>query len=259
MKIFIKYFYKQEKVCYNKFVRRERMATPHNTASKGEIAKCVILTGDPRRAKKIKDKIMPNAKLVNSIREIKTYTGKVNGKELTIMAHGMGCPSMGIYAHELFDYYGVEKIVRIGTIGALKKEIPLKSIIIAEESFTKTNFDGFYIKNGANFVKVDSTLVQKAKKICKEEKLKNESGKIYCSDNFYTEENQLELAEEYDLLGVEMETAALYLTAQKFNRQAVALCLVSDNIVTKKSIPAEEKEDMFDNLSKVAVRILFDE
>ena len=239
------------------------MATPHNVANKGEIAKYVILTGDPVRATKIKDVLMPDAKLVNNIRGMNTYTGKVNGKRLTIMPHGMGCPSMGIYVTELFDYYGVEKVVRLGTIGSLRKDLPIKSVIIAEESYSKTNFDDFYIKNGAGFIKADPEMVEKAKKFCDEANLKNACGRIYCSDNFYTDEDQVALGEKYNLLGVEMESAALYLTAQKYNKKAVALCLVSECLVSDgwavmKSISALEKEDMFQTLSKVAVQILFD-
>ena len=234
------------------------MATPHNIASKGEIAKCVLFTGDPKRATKLKEKIMPEARLVNDIRGIYTYTGKVNGKDLTIMAHGMGCPSMGIYAHELFDYYGVEKIVRIGTIGAFKKEIPLKSAIIAQQSYTMTNFDNFYLKNGVGFIEADGELVEKAKIICDKRNYKYFCGNVYCSDNFYTEENRIDLAIKNNLLGDEMESAALYLMAKKFHKKALTVCIVSDNVVTKESLSALEKEDMFDALAEVAVQLLFE-
>ncbi len=235
------------------------MATPHNEANKGDIAKRIILTGDPNRATKIKDILMPDAKLVNNIRGMKTYTGTINGKKLSIMAHGMGCASMGIYAHELFDYYDVEKAIRIGTIGSLKKEISLKSMIIAKKSFTKTNFDNYFINNGASFVDASENMVKCAERIFEKENIEYYSGTILCSDNFYTDENQLELAKKYDLLGVEMESAALNLMAQKFNKQALTICNVSDNIATNKSISAKEREDMFENLSKLAVQILFEE
>ncbi len=234
------------------------MATPHNTAKKGDIAKYVILTGDPVRAKKIKDILMPDAKLVNNIRGMNTYTGIVNGKRLTIMPHGMGCPSMGIYVTELFDYYGVEKIVRIGTIGTLNEKVPMKSVIIAEESYTKTNYDDYFIKNGASFVKADAEMVKVAKRLCDENGIQNVCGRIYCSDNFYTDEDRIALGAKYNLLGVEMESAALYLNAHKFGKKAVALCIVSDSLVSHKGMKAEEKEDMFEALSKVAVQILFE-
>lgn len=139
------------------------MATPHINARKGDIAKVVIMAGDPVRVKNMAEMFLKNLKCVSDTRGMLAYTGLYNGKKVTFMAHGMGCPSMGIYSYELFAFYGVERIVRVGTIGALKKEVALKDIIIVEKSYTKTNYDDFYIKNGAGFVEGSAKLCQKAK------------------------------------------------------------------------------------------------
>ncbi|HIT61964.1 MAG TPA: purine-nucleoside phosphorylase [Candidatus Caccovivens faecavium] len=231
------------------------MATPHMNAKKSDIAKVVIMAGDPVRIKNMAEKFLDNARCVNDTRGMLAYTGTHNGKKITFMAHGIGCPSMGIYSYELFAFYGVETIIRVGTIGALKKEIGLKNIIIADRSYTKTNFDDFYIKNGASFVEGSSKLSEKAVEICEKYNVKYYYGNIYCSDNFYTDFDQIELAKEKDLLGVEMESASLYLNAKKFKKDALTMCVVSDSLVTKKALSASERANSFDNIVKVALSI----
>ena len=138
------------------------MATPHNSANKKDIAKIVLMVGDPIRAKKIAEKYLQDLKLVNNVRGMNTFTGKINGKRITIMPHGMGCPSVGIYTYELFKFYGVERIVRFGTIGALKGDTKVGTVIVANKTYTKTNYDDFYIKNGATYVSANEELVEKA-------------------------------------------------------------------------------------------------
>ena len=231
------------------------MATPHMNAKKSDIAKVVIMAGDPVRVKNMAEKFLDNARCVNDTRGMLAYTGTHNGKKITFMAHGIGCPSMGIYSYELFAFYGVETIIRVGTIGALKKEIGLKNIIIADRSYTKTNFDDFYIKNGASFVEGSSKLSEKAVEICEKYNVKYYYGNIYCSDNFYTDFDQIELAKEKDLLGVEMESASLYLNAKKFKKDALTMCVVSDSLVTKKALSASERANSFDDIVKVALSI----
>ena len=231
------------------------MATPHINARKGDIAKVVIMAGDPVRVKNMAEMFLKNPKCVSDTRGMLAYTGLYNGKKVTFMAHGMGCPSMGIYSYELFAFYGVERIVRVGTIGALKKEIALKDIIIAEKSYTKTNYDDFYIKNGAGFVKGSAKLCQKAKEICERKKLSFHIGSTFCSDNFYTSFDQVKLAEEENLLGVEMEVAALYLNAQKFQKEALAMCVVSDNVVTNKALSSSARATTFNEIVSVALSV----
>ena len=231
------------------------MATPHMNAKKSDIAKVVIMAGDPVRVKNMAEKFLDNAKCVNDTRGMLAYTGLYKGNKVTFMAHGMGCPSMGIYSYELFAFYGVETIIRVGTIGALREKIDLKDIIIAGQAYTKTNFDDFYIKNGASFVEGSSKLYEKAVKICEKYNVKYHHGNIYCSDNFYTDFDQIELAKEKNLLGVEMESASLYLNAKKFKKDTLAMCVVSDSLVTKKALSASERANSFDDIVKVALSI----
>ena len=231
--------------------------TPHNSAKKGEIAKEVLLAGDPMRVKYIVENLLEDYVLVNNIRGVQGYTGKYKGATVSIMAHGMGNPSMGIYAHELFNFYGVEKIVRIGTIGAMQEDINVKDILISTKTYTNTNYDNFYIKNGgAGFIEGSKSLAKVAEKIAKKMKLKTYIGATLCSDTFYAEENELEIAKENNLIGVEMECAALYLNAKKAKKQALAICTISDNVITGENMPAEEREKGLLDMAKLALEVM---
>lgn len=223
----------------------EDMATPHNSANKKDIAKIVLMVGDPIRAKKIAEKYLQDLKLVNNVRGMNTFTGKINGKRITIMPHGMGCPSVGIYTYELFKFYGVERIVRFGTIGALKGDTKVGTVIVANKTYTKTNYDDFYIKNGASYVSANEELVEKARKVFSKSKLNVQEGTIYCSDTFYTDEDQVALGKKLNLLGVEMESAGLYINANKFGKQALTICSVSDNLESGEALNAEDRENSF--------------
>ena len=231
------------------------MATPHMNAKKSDIAKVVIMAGDPVRIKNMAEKFLDNAKCVNDTRGMLAYTGLYKGKKVTFMAHGMGCPSMGIYSYELFAFYGVETIIRVGTIGGLRENIALKDIIIANRAYTKTNYADFYIKNGMNYVESTKNLAEKAKKFCEENKISYHYGDILCSDTFYTDEDQVKLAKKKKLLGVEMESASLYINAKKFGRNALTLCVVSDNLVTKKELNSSQRATTFEDIVKVALSI----
>ena len=230
--------------------------TPHNSANKKDIANKVIMCGDPLRSKFIAENFLEDAMLVNNVRGIQGYTGKYKNKKITVMAHGMGNPSMGIYSHELFNFYDVDCIIRVGSIGAMREEINLRDIIIATRSFTKTNYDNFDDEHGEGFIDASGELVDKAIAKAKELNLNYFVGPVYCSDNFYTSENQLELANEYNLLGVEMESAALYIEANKANKKALTICTVSDNLVTNKQTSSEERQEGFTNMMKLALEMI---
>ncbi|MBQ4558417.1 MAG: purine-nucleoside phosphorylase [Clostridia bacterium] len=229
--------------------------TPHNSAKLGEIAKTVLMPGDPLRSKMIAEKYLENAKLVNNVRGVQGYTGTYKGVPVTVMAHGMGPASVGIYTYELFAFYNVENIIRIGSIGALREEIKLQSVIIGEKSFTNTNYDDFYMKHGETFVDGSKKLATLAKKIAKKKKINTYAGTIMCSDTFYTDRDSVALAKEHDLLGVEMESAALYINADKFNKQAITLCTVSDNIVTGEALNSEDRQNTFFNMIEIALNM----
>ena len=235
----------------------DKTPTPHNSAKKGEIAKEVLLAGDPMRVKFIVEKLLEDAVLVNNVRGVQGYTGKYKGATVSIMAHGMGNPSMGIYAHELFNFYGVEKIVRIGTIGAMQEDINVRDILISTKTYTNTNYDNFYIKNGgAGFIEGSRSLAKVAEKIAKKMKLKAHIGATLCSDTFYSDENELEIAKQNNLIGVEMECAGLYLSAKKAKKQALAICTISDNVITGANMSAEERESGVLDMARLALEVM---
>ena len=230
--------------------------TPHNSANKKDIASKVIMCGDPLRSKFIAENFLEDVELVNNIRGVQGYTGKYKNKRITVMSHGMGNPSMGIYSHELFNFYDVDMIIRVGSMGAMREDINIRDVVIATRSFTKTNYDNFDDEHGEGFVEASGELVDKA--IAEAEKLGLTYfvGPIYCSDNFYTDENQLEIAKEYNLLGVEMESAALYIEANKAGKKALTICTVSDNLITHKETSSEERQEGFTNMMKLALEMM---
>ena len=231
--------------------------TPHNKAKKGEIAKEVLLAGDPLRVKFIVDNLLENVVLVNNVRGVQGYTGTYKGEEVTIMAHGMGNPSMGTYSYELFNFYDVEKIIRIGTIGAMQEEIKVKDILISTKTYTNTNYDNYYIKNGgAGFIEGSNELSKVAQKIAKKMKLKTYVGATLCSDTFYTDEDEIEIAQKNNLIGVEMECASLYLNAKKAKKQALAICTISDNVITGEKLSSDEREKGILEMAKLALEVL---
>ena len=229
--------------------------TPHINAKLGDFTKTVIMPGDPNRAKFIAKNFLTDAKLVNNVRGVQGYTGTYNGKKVSVMASGMGNASMGIYSYELFSAFGVESIIRVGSCGANSKDLPLKSIIIATCSITKTNYK--------NMLEHKINCVECSKKLAKNAKIKAKSlnfavfeGNIYSTDTFYDEENQAQILKENNCLGVEMESASLYYNAKLLNKEALTLCSVSDNLITGESLSAKERETSFCNMIKLALEMI---
>lgn len=229
--------------------------TPHNSAKKEEIAKTVIMPGDPLRSKMIVEKFLTDYKLVNNVRGIQGYTGLYKGTLVTVMASGMGNPSMGIYSYELFKFYDVDRIIRVGSIGAMHKDIPLKSIIIGSRAYTSTNYNNFYKDFGAGYIKSSPTLTKLAEKKASELKLNYITGDILCSDTFYTDEDEVKLSLEKNLLGVEMESAALYLNAERLKKDALVICTVSNNIITGQETTSDERQNSFLDMIKLGLEI----
>ncbi len=215
--------------------------TPHNEAKLGEIAKTVIMPGDPNRVKFIVDNFLDNTKLVNQVRGILAYTGTYKGKEVTVMASGMGMPSMGIYATELFNVYDVDKIIRIGTCGALKADISVESIILAKEAYTTSNYAHSLTGTETNIIAASTELNNKILEIAKKSNLDIMLATVNTSDIFYTEYID-ETIEKNNCEVVEMETFALLFLANHFNKEATSILTVSDNLITKEELSAEERE-----------------
>ena len=236
----------------------DKTPTPHISAKKGEFASTVIMPGDPNRAKFIAEKFLTDAKLINSVRGELAYTGLYRGKPVSVMASGMGNPSMGIYSYELFNFYNVKNIIRVGTCGANNKDIKLASIVLGDTSVTKTNYAN--ISNG-EIVKLQKTqkLAKLCEKVAKKLNFALVCGNLFCTDTFYGDELQAKIMADYNCVAVEMESAALYFNAQKYKKNALAICSVSDNLITGESLTADERESSFSNMIVLALEVAVSE
>jgi len=228
--------------------------TPHIEAKLGEIAKTVLMPGDPLRAKYIADNYLTDVKLVNKVRNIYAYTGKYKGKELTIMASGMGMPSMGIYSYELYKFYEVENIIRIGSVGSYTENIKLYDVILASECYSESTFaktqngETRNILNGSDLI--NNVIIETSKQIGKD----LITGIVHSSDVFYkNNDNFKELYDKYGCLGCEMESFALFHNANACNKKAACLLTVSDNLVTHERTTPEERQKSLNDMIELAL------
>ncbi len=232
------------------------MATPHITAKKGDFAKTVLMPGDPLRAKFIAETYLDNAKLVNSVRGINGYTGYYKGKKVSVMASGMGQPSMGIYSYELFKFYDVENIIRIGSCGGFHKDLHVRDIVIAMGACTNGNYAMQYKLPGTFCPIADFSLVEKAVNCCKAKGVNYKVGNILSSDMFYDDANSGLEWSKMGVLGVEMESAALYMNAARLGKKALCICTVSDSFVyPEENTTAEERQNSFTQMMEIALDI----
>lgn len=232
------------------------MATPHNQANPGEIAKTVLMPGDPLRAKFLANTYLENVKEFNTVRNMLGYTGTYKGKEVSIMGSGMGMPSMGIYCHELYSQYGVENIVRIGSCGSLKEDIKLRDIIIVQGACTDSNFAHQYQLPGTYSAISSFDLLEKAVNKAREKDAVFHVGNVISSDVFYhADKDSSAKWVSMGCLGVEMESYALFATAAYFNKKAITLLTVSDSLVSDEITTAEEREKTFTTMMEIALEI----
>ena len=234
------------------------MSTPHNEAKIGEIAKTVIMPGDPLRAKYIAENFLDNYKLVNSVRGMYAYTGTYKGKEITIMAHGMGMPSIGIYCYELYKIYGVENIIRIGSCGAYKPELKLFDIILSENVFTESNFALTLNNEDCHLVSSDSSLNNIIIDTSKKTNINIYTGNTVCTDCFdvyMTDVNQFlsRIPEGFNPASAEMEAFALFYVAKVLNKKAACLMSVVDSKYIKEIATPEERQTGLNNMIKLAL------
>lgn len=232
--------------------------TPHNEAKLGQIAKTVIMPGDPLRAKYIAEKYLENYKLVNKVRNIYAYTGTYKGKEITVMASGMGMPSMGIYAYELYNVYGVENIIRIGSCGAYLKEMKLFDIILSEDVYSESNFALTMNNDNCHLVNADKSLNDKIKKIAKEKNINIYEGTTACLDCFDAYMTDLSkfferIPENIKPISAEMEAFALFYTAKVLNKKAACLMSVVDSKYITEIASPEEREKGLDKMIELAL------
>ena len=234
------------------------MSTPHNEAKIGEIAKTVIMPGDPLRAKYIAENFLDNYKLVNSVRGMYAYTGTYKGKEITVMAHGMGMPSIGIYCYELYKIYEVENIIRIGSCGAYKPDLKLFDIILSENVFTESNFALTLNNEDCHIVSSDSSLNKIIIDTSKETNINIYTGNTVCTDCFdvyMTDVNQFlsRIPEGFNPASAEMEAFALFYVAKVLNKKAACLMSVVDSKYIKEIATPEERQTGLNNMIKLAL------
>ena len=225
----------------------------HIESNINDIAKTVLMPGDPKRCEYIAKKFLSNAKIINNVRGMTAYTGYYKSKQITVFPSGMGIPSMGIYSYELFKEYNVENIIRIGTMGSYTN-LQLKDIVLVENSITNSNY-GRYLCNYQNInINSNAELNSKIELSAQELNLKINKGNIYSSDVFYEQNNNFqEKVAKYSVLGVEMESFALLLNAKLLNKKATTLLMVSDSFIFADKLYSLEREQGLDNLIILAL------
>lgn len=231
------------------------MATPHISAEKGDFAKTVLMPGDPLRAKFIAETFLTDAVEVNHTRGILGYTGLYKGKRVSVMASGMGCPSIGIYSHELFNFYDVENIIRIGSAGALSERLKVRDIVAGIGSNTTSSYAEQYHMPGTLAPTADYTLLSTAVDCAKARKIEMHVGNLLCSDAFYNEGGMEETVSwaKMGTLAVEMESTALYLEAARAGKHALTIVTISDHLITGEATTAEERQNTFTQMMEIAL------
>ena len=229
------------------------MPTPHNSAGKGDFAKTVLMPGDPLRAKMIAEKFLKNAKLVNEVRGMYAYTGLYKDKPVSVMASGMGMPSMGIYSYELFNIYDVDNIIRVGTIGGISEKLKLRDIVLAIASCTPSTYADQFGLPCRPAAAASYSLLKKADEAAASLGKQVNVGTVLCSDVFYDESDSLAEWRKMGVLGVEMESAALYYNAARSGKNALCICTVSDCPLTGEECTSEERQDSFIDMVLIAL------
>lgn len=234
------------------------MSTPHNEANKGDFAKTVIMPGDPLRAKYIVENFFDDYKLVNQIRGMYAYTGTYNGKQLSVMAHGMGMPSVGIYSYELYKFYDVENIIRIGSCGAYKPELKLFDIILSENVFSESNYALTLNNEICHITSSNNDLNSIIESTAKENNINLTKGNTVCTDCFdvyMTDVNQFleRIPNDFNPISAEMEAFALFYNAKLLNKKASCLMSVVDSKFITDVATAEERETGLNNMIKLAL------
>jgi purine-nucleoside phosphorylase len=231
--------------------------TPHIEAKKGDFAPFVIMPGDPLRAKFIAENFLSDVKCVNEVRGMLAYTGKYQGKSVSVMAHGMGCPSMGIYSFELFNHYDVQGIIRVGSCGGIAQNLKIRDVIIAQGCCTNSNYMAQFQLPGTFAPLADYSLLEKAVNTAKSAGISYYVGNILSSDRFYDDSCSVGEWDKMGVLATEMETLALYANAARSGKKALALLTVSDFVTHNRSetTSSEERQTTFNDMIKVALSI----
>lgn len=238
----------------------EKGYTPHIKAPADAFAPTVLMPGDPLRSKLIAESFLDNPKLVNNVRGVQGYTGYYKGKPVSVMASGMGMASMGIYSYELFNFFGVENIIRVGSAGSYNKNVKLRDIIIAQGACTDSAYANQFNLNGSFAPIGDYDLIEKAVNVTREMKITYHVGNVLSTDVFYSDlqslpdyQKPVNLWGKMGVLAVEMESAALYMNAARAGKKALCICTVSDSLVTGEALDSDARQNSFTDMIKIAL------
>ena len=230
--------------------------TPHNEAKLGDIAKTVLMPGDPLRAKFIADNFLEDVVQFNTVRNMFGYTGTYKGKRVSVMGGGMGMPSIGIYSYELFKFYDVENIIRIGSAGSVNENVHVRDVVMAVGASTNSNYAQQYNLPGTFAPIADFNLALKAHKAAEENNINLVAGNVLSSDTFYcADETANKKWTDMGILAIEMETAALYMNAAYLKKNALCLLTISDSLVTGEALSSSERQTSFTDMMKIALEI----
>ena len=229
------------------------MATPHIGCEKEDIAKTVLMPGDPLRAKMIAEKFLDNARCVNEVRGMLAYTGTYKGHEVTVFASGMGCPSIGIYSYELFNFYDVENIIRVGSCGSFKEDLGLYEVLLVDKSYAESNFLKELTGEDDKVLSGSSELNNKLENAALRCGIKINKGNVFCTDVFYNNADIDDLRDNYNCYATEMESFGLFSNARKLNKNAAVILTVSDNLITREKTTSEERQNSFNKMIEIAL------
>lgn len=235
--------------------------TPHINAPEGAFADAVLMPGDPLRAKYIAETFLENAQEVTNVRNMLGYTGTYKGRKISVMGHGMGIPSCSIYTKELITEYGVKKIIRVGSCGAVRMDVNVRDVIIGLGACTDSKVNRIRFKDNDFSAIADFGLVSAAVEAAKEKHIPVKVGNLFSADLFYTPDVEMfDVMEKYGILGVEMEAAGIYGVAAEFGARALTICTVSDHIRTHEQTSSEERQLTFNEMIEIALEsILIDD
>lgn len=228
--------------------------TPHINATPADFAPTVLMPGDPLRAKFIAENFLDNAKLVNNVRGIQGYTGTYEGTRVSVMASGMGMPSMGIYSYELYNFFDVQNILRIGSAGAYSTDLHVRDIVLGMGACTNSNYAEQYGLPGTFAPIADWSLLRTCADTASKMGLRYAVGNILSSDTFYRDDDLVSSWAKMGVLATEMEAAALYMNAARCGKRALAICTVSDHLITGEATTAEERQTSFTDMMELALK-----
>ncbi len=232
------------------------MATPSacNEANPGQIAKAVLMPGDPLRAKYVAEHYLENPVCFNSVRNMLGYTGDYKGKQISVMGHGMGVPSIGLYTYELYQFYGVESIIRIGSAGGIGEDVRVRDVVIAMGASTNSHFADQYRFPGQLCATASWPLLRDAVAAAERLGVRADVGQVFTADQFYNDNPDVgAMYRKFGILALEMETAGLYWTAQRLGKQALSILTISDHIFTGEALSAQERQDSFHEMMEIAL------